>query len=429
VAFGRNELSRTGLHALIDHLVPLKHFSSFEYDEQIEFVKMEPLNPKLKMVGLSHVRDSDWPLLCKYLTENHSISTLKLSHANGNNNKLEELMNCLKEKEGITELSLTAFDSLAKNPTLFNDLLFSLKGLSVLKLKKSQFLVREPVLAFLSQGNLKSLTLDYCRLQSGDYASILKALIKSNSIEHLSLEGFRIGDTAFRENFSYLKQLTNLKYLNLTDNHLLDKSALLLAELIKMDFIEELYLGENILKSNGIHWIIAALKENMTLKVLILSQNGVQSDGLDELPEVLKINKTLQILDLKANTLPDLTEVIQAMKYNQALKQFGETSANRDQRATFQKILKRNREAETVGYLSAMTWNYSIDRLKIRPKEQETERERNIRRFFEILKKLPLEIHTLINSIALETNASPFESTLHQQMWNLMSHVAMDQVS
>ena len=93
-----------------------------------------------------------------------------------------------------------------------------------------------------------------------------------------------------------------LQTLNLKNNHLKERDAQYLAEMLaKNNTLRTLVLCENELKGPGTIYLSEALKENSSLEELDMSNNGIDAEGMREFASLLKTNSRLKKLSLARN--------------------------------------------------------------------------------------------------------------------------------
>lgn len=85
--------------------------------------------------------------------------------------------------------------------------------------------------------------------------------------------------------------------------------------------VEDLDLGNNGIKDDGMKWVSRALKENTTLRRLCLAGNDVGPDGAWWIADALAVNGDLRSLDLGANAVGDegAKDIAEELRVNTAL--------------------------------------------------------------------------------------------------------------
>ena len=156
---------------------------------------------------------------------------------------------------------------------------------------------------------------------SEEVASDLADVIKNN----VQLEELRLFNNKLQSSCTVilqaLKRNSNLKTLNLNDNNMTGKVVYDLADVIANNTsLEGLYLrGNNLQSSAGV--ILQALKGVSNVKVLDLSDNNMSEEIASDLADVIKNNVQLEELHLFNNELQSCcTVILQALKRNSNLK-------------------------------------------------------------------------------------------------------------
>ena len=275
------------------------------------------------------------------------ISTLKLLHLGDNNmsgKTIDSLVGVIKKNTHLEELSLINNNL----QTSAVKLLQALKGISNLKklnltnnnmtgkavqdladVIKNNDCLEELLLGENNLGlsvlvilealkeisTLKSLNLSDNMISGGKVADSMAVVAKNNfRLEELHLYQNNLGSSAITI-LQALKQISNLKRLNLMCNNMTDKAVDDLADVVKSNiFLEELYLSGNILQSSAIV-IFEALKDISTLNVLDLGFNNMSGMVADSLADVITNNVHLKELHLFHNNLgPSAFAILQALK-------------------------------------------------------------------------------------------------------------------
>ena len=106
-----------------------------------------------------------------------------------------------------------------------------------------------------------------------------------------------------KETSNYLRTVSTVKVLNLTNNNLSDCVADDLELILSNNQLEELYLGGNSLHGTGMIKIAKALQYNSTLKVFDISNNFINTKAASSIGACLANKYKLKKLYLNGNTL------------------------------------------------------------------------------------------------------------------------------
>ena len=105
-------------------------------------------------------------------------------------------------------------------------------------------------------------------------------------------------------------QSYSLKVFDVSRNVIKCTAAIKIANILNHNQIEELYLGRNILQTEGIREILSGLVYTKTLKVFDISNNGISSEAADDIARVVSKQVQLEKLSLGGNDLQDGLVVI-----------------------------------------------------------------------------------------------------------------------
>ena len=173
--------------------------------------------------------------------------------------------------------------------------------------------------ALTKSSMIKSLNLNNNNM-TGEVAEDLVNFIKNTP----GLEEVHLSDSNLKSSavvvLQALEKSSQLKGLNLNNNHITGQAVNILADVIKNNpCLEWLYLSDNEFKSSGVG-VLQALKENSKLKTLCLRDNDMTGHVAEDLAYVIKNNPNLKQLDLKNNKLGISSALIlQALKNNSKL--------------------------------------------------------------------------------------------------------------
>ena len=170
--------------------------------------------------------------------------------------------------------------------------------------------------------SLESLILRHCQIIDNTANTLSTYFVSSHCLKHLCITNCNISNhSVLQKILQPLKKYSNLKILNLNNNHITGQVAVDLADVIKNNKeLEKLYLSGNDLKLDATV-ILQALKEKFNLKVLQLNDNGMTEKVAEDLANVIKNNKGLEELYLSNNSLKSAAAVIlKALKENSVLR-------------------------------------------------------------------------------------------------------------
>lgn len=187
----------------------------------------------------------------------------------------------------------------------------------------------EKLIKLLKENKVKSLNLSFNGLNDETIKRIIIALVGNKTLENLNLSNNKIGskgaillsnilrnsnvihlNLAFNMiGLSGIKTIGNLlgnkalKELNLDGNKLglCEANVLSICGQLRESNIERLYLSSNDINSTGAIALVNALKFNTSLLVLGLGSNNIGLSGMKAISDYLYSNKTLRILDLGKN--------------------------------------------------------------------------------------------------------------------------------
>ncbi|XP_041356043.1 centrosomal protein of 78 kDa-like [Gigantopelta aegis] len=182
----------------------------------------------------------------------------------------------------------------------------------------------------LVSSSLRCLELQGIPLRDRDLGILVKDLTKNISLNHLSLEYCRLGDSGLEVVCKGVRNATNISSVNFTGCSLTWRGAECLAQVIKhqamkrhseawrdslryrrpdldrMSGLRRIIINNNpMLDDQGACILAEALKDDLWLKALDLQACGISTKGAQTLNEVLKYNTTLVVLDLRKNPMID----------------------------------------------------------------------------------------------------------------------------
>lgn len=177
---------------------------------------------------------------------------------------------------------------------------------------------------------LTCLELQGLPLRERDLNTLMKGLVKNNTLTHVSLEYCRIGDNGLEIICKGIKNSTSINSVNFTGCSLTSKGAESLAKVIKhqgtrrhneawqdslryrrpdldkMPGLRRITINNNpMIGDQGAAFLAEALKSDLWLKALDMQGNGISSSGAKALLDLLKYNTTLVVLDVLRNPLID----------------------------------------------------------------------------------------------------------------------------
>ena len=167
--------------------------------------------------------------------------------------------------------------------------------------------------------SLEYVILRYC-LISDDIARVLSSYLIKSNLKELHLGNNNLGPSV-TVILRALKEVTQLKVLDLDDNNITGEVAEDLANVIKNNSnLRELGLRNTNLGPSATV-ILRALKVGIKLEVLILNDNNMTGEVAEDIGNFIKNNSYLKILGLGNNNLgPSATVILQALKENSRLK-------------------------------------------------------------------------------------------------------------
>ena len=147
--------------------------------------------------------------------------------------------------------------------------------------------------------------------------NIYKYLNLNNNIYSLNLRGNLINDERLLTLCSCIKNMTNLKVLNLSGNYITDITPL--NNILKNNIITKIDLSDN----NINNFNLENLKINTSLKELLLNDNQPYYNSkiyIDKLYDGLKGNNSIEVLDLSNNNFMDFKILFETIKNNNSIK-------------------------------------------------------------------------------------------------------------
>ena len=159
----------------------------------------------------------------------------------------------------------------------------------------------------------------------GSAASHLAAGLQESELRWLNLTANPIGDQGFRYFRHVLKRRSSLKAISFEHNNITARYAEKLSKMLVVNSdLLSLNLSRNLLRDEGLGFLIQGLKGNSTLKQLDISYNDITSVGLQHLAIFLQTrDANIERLDISGNTAEaeGLVEILNAIKNNKQLTQ------------------------------------------------------------------------------------------------------------
>ena len=228
------------------------------------------------------------------LKESCLLKVLNLSSNSMTGEVAEDLASVIKSNSGLEELYL--HDNYLKASTAV-----------ILKALKQNSLLRKL--------NLNS------NLMGEEVAEDIADVIKNNrNLEHLCIRNNKLGLSAIVI-LHALKENSKLKILSLNENNITKEVVEGLVNVIKNNSgLEELYLSDNDLKLSAVV-ILQALKEISELKVLNLNYNNMTDQAVEDLACVIKNNPNLEDFRMRNDKLgSSAVMILQALMKTSKLK-------------------------------------------------------------------------------------------------------------
>ena len=190
---------------------------------------------------------------------------------------------------------------------MYNALLYNYKNYKC-NIKKIKFTLEE---TFPSDSKLFNNSLLNINILGYKYLNL------NNNIYSLNLRRNLINNERLLTLCSYIKNMTNLKVLNLSGNNITDITPLNI--ILKNNIIKKIDLSDN----NINNFNLENLKINTSLKELLLNNNRPYYDSeiyIDKLYDGLKGNNSIEVLDLSNNDFIDYKILFETIKNNNSIK-------------------------------------------------------------------------------------------------------------
>ena len=127
-------------------------------------------------------------------------------------------------------------------------------------------------------------------------------LARNTKLQELNLGGNKLSFSNIAGNLFHIR---SLEYFNVSNSSICDKAADSIADIISNNTgLQELHLSKNSLETEGICIVMKAIKQHInTLRVLDISNNHVSEEAVEEIKMALSININLQELYLSDTNL------------------------------------------------------------------------------------------------------------------------------
>lgn len=163
----------------------------------------------------------------------------------------------------------------------------------------------------------------------------------------LLISGSEISDTGLKIITEALKASKNLEKFDFSCSNLGDQKISILAEILQITTLTNLYLGENNIGIIGIKAIIEASKFNNNIVYLDLHNNNISNEEVKLISEFLTNNRTLKHLDILGNkiTPEGVKVIIEALRENTTITHIDLEQDNIDNtsKVIIEKYLQRNK--------------------------------------------------------------------------------------
>jgi len=159
-------------------------------------------------------------------------------------------------------------------------------------------------------------------ISSDGVLQLCGVLAQTGTLKRVSLKGNHLDDKSATFLSEMLKQNTSLRYLDISYNDFAEESGLHFGPAIsENEYLVELNLSWTNLRRKGALSVAKSLVNNITLKKLDLSWNGFGDDGAYVLSDALRQNGSLEQLDISSNRLTHVAalHLQKALKDNEGL--------------------------------------------------------------------------------------------------------------
>ena len=131
-----------------------------------------------------------------------------------------------------------------------------------------------------------------------DFECLASYIHSTTSLQRLKIGGNDISVESIDSLCKALNANSSMRLLDISDCHLTTQHCQHLGELLRHCKIEELYLRNCNLTSDGVGKVVSGLNDNHTLKRLDLKNNKIRSEGVVAIAKMLKKNRSLNRLDI-----------------------------------------------------------------------------------------------------------------------------------
>ncbi|XP_065069197.1 centrosomal protein of 78 kDa-like [Rhopilema esculentum] len=181
---------------------------------------------------------------------------------------------------------------------------------------------------------IECLVLQGIPLRERDLSILASGIMKSKSLQMISLESSQIGDAGLKALAPGLKSLLNLKYVCLSGCSLTWKGMDIISEIIQhqatkrhgeawqeslryrrpdlngMLGLRRIDLCQNaLIGDKGVQILANSLKDDLWIKALDLQRCGISSQGADAILSALDFNRSVRVLDVRLNPLLERAKI------------------------------------------------------------------------------------------------------------------------
>jgi Ran GTPase-activating protein (RanGAP) involved in mRNA processing and transport len=249
--------------------------------------------------------------LCQRLLDNdHTLTSLELSHQRIDDRQARMLAKALKENSCVQVVILSCFNLVDDGAFALASTLGDNKIINTIQLRDLR-ISREMVTFFeqlLRMEQLTELSLRHCHICPKG-ALLLQTLFQKRHLQEV-----RLVDTQFLQSslatvcqgFHVSSSVVRLYFVNTNVGLTSDESNCLARLLQQNENLKEIYLSENRLGVAGVKYLSRGLQENQTLRVLDLRSNDIGPEGAMAISSVLPQARSLKSLFLAMNDVGDV---------------------------------------------------------------------------------------------------------------------------
>lgn len=153
--------------------------------------------------------------------------------------------------------------------------------------------------------NLTNLSITDSKLEEADLQHVVKLIEFLKNLKFLDLSSNNLGETGIKILADSIKSNRSLLSLYLNKNNIDSNGGFYLADsIIKNETLEKLSLSGNKINDNGLSSLLTVLSNNnKTLKYLDISDNQLLNSDLQSISELITQNQTLNILNISNNVI------------------------------------------------------------------------------------------------------------------------------